>query len=407
MPITTDQDYLDEEVRLRGANPTVRATINPDGGFPQEILANEIVHPGKLHFALSRNFQGLSANNHVLAVNNRNAAFIPSATTCPGGAEDLIKIEHGFILPDDSISWLTLFTGKINQVHSSHALKAPHNAIIESSNIIYEKLSTKIGTPATIGTRQPFMHGPYLANAELEETIDPYISTITKTGTGSGSLAVLGIENFSSNIDLNIRVKAESTGEIGTATIKISSDGGQTWDKTGIISQNVTTPITIANQLKIYFIGGLGNDIVADDYWDFTAYAKVHKYIIPGFPFTSIPSVYNNAVEIFTGFTANPTTGIILLTGNSGRLRARVVKDTIIHPVDVIRDILEEIGIDSYINELSFAAAKEDTLNYNIGTRFENITAAKAIQLITQSCLYFFWIDQNEIYLYAYTGNLT
>jgi hypothetical protein len=405
MPIPADQDYLTEEARLRGGRPTIRATVNPDG-TPQVIEASEIINPGKLFSAIPRNFQSLQTASHVLAVNNRAAAFIPSATTCPGAAADEIKIEQGFKLADNSVSWLTLFTGRINRTHSPHAWKSAHNAIIESSSIIAEKLQTKIGTPASDGTRQPFMHGTYLANAELEETTDPAISEIVKTGTGTGTLQVLGVDDYSGNEDLNIRVKAESTGEIGTATFKWSLDGGQTWEKTGILSQNITLPVTLTNRIKVYWIAGTGNDLVANDYWDFTISAQVYKYVIPGFPFSSIPSVYNNAVEIFIGFTCSPTTGEILLTGSSGRLRARTIKDELTHPVDVIEDILTEVGLSTYINALSFAAAKEITLPYNIGTRFENVTAAKAIQLITQACLFFFWIDADEIYLYAYTGEL-
>ena len=404
MPYEAEQDYLTEAARLRGARPTVRAIINPDG-TPQEIPANKIVAPGKINSSIPLNFQGLQIGPHALIVDNRDAALIPSAA--PGAPDDIIRIEHSFIEADGSTSWLPLFTGRIHRIASNHSWKSPHNASIESLHVIREKLQTKIGVPASDGARQPFMHGAYLANAELEETIDPYLSTITKTGTGTGTLVIIGIEDFSGNLDINFRIKAESTGEIGAATFRFSTDGGQTWDKTGIVSQNVTLPVNLSNQLKAYWIGGIGNDLVANDYWDFTAYAKVQKYLIPGAPFTSISSVYNNAVEIFTGFTADITTGEILLTGNSGRLRARVIKDALSHPVDIIEDILTEVGLATYINALSFAAAKEATLPYNIGARFENLTAAKAIQLITQACLYFFWIDFDQIYLYAYTGSLT
>lgn len=403
MPYEASQTYLNEEVRLRGARPTVRATINPDS-TPQIIPASSIISPGRISASIPTNFQGLQIGPHALMVDNRDASMIPSAA--PGAANDIIKIEHGFIEAGGSTTWLPLFTGRINRISSVHAWKSQHNASIESSHIIQEKLQTKIGVPATDGARQPFMHGAYLVNAELEETIDPYLSTIIKTGTGDGVLVITGIENFSGDLDINFRIKAESTGEIGTATFKYSTDGGQTWDKTGIVSQNVTLPISLINQLKAYWVGGIGNDLVANDYWDFTAYAKVQKYIVPGFPFESISSVYNNAVEIFTGFAADPVTGIILLTGGSGRLRARVIKDTLSHPVDIIEDILTDVGLATYINALSFAAAKEATLTYAIGVRFENLTAARAIQLITQPCLYFFWIDFDQIYLYAYTGSL-
>lgn len=403
MPYEVNQDYLTEAARLRGAWPTVRGTINPDG-TPQEIPANKIINPGKISTNIPVNFQGLQISPHALLVNNRDATLIPSAA--PGAADDVIKIEQGFIKADNSTSWLPIFTGRIHRIASNHSWKVSHNASIESLHHVQEKLQTKIGVPASNGTRQPFMHGSYLANAELIETIDPYLSTITKTGTGTGTLVIIGIEDFTNNLDINFRIKAESTGEIGTATFKFSTDGGQTWDKTGIISQNITLPVNLSDNLKVYWIGSTGNDLVANDYWDFTAYAQVQKYLIPGAPFTSISSVYNNAVEIFTGFTVNLTTGEILFTGNSGRLRARIIKDALTHPVDIIEDILTEVGLAAYINALSFAAAKEATLPYNIGTRFENLTAAKAIQLITQACLFFFWIDFDQIYLYAYTGEL-
>ncbi len=417
---TADTAYLTEEAKLRGATPAVRAVINIGKRFgtgvkfgtgvsfgASEITPAEIIKGGRLATVIPQAFQAPVLSPHHLLLNNRTGAWLRSVATSPGKATDLIRLDHGFRQTDGTYVWLPVFTGSIKKAGNLlHEWGKGHNAVIESLSPLQQGLQKKIGIPATDGARQPFMHGPYLANCELVEVTDPYLSAITKTGTGKAVLHVLNADKYSFTEDLDFRLQAESTGEIGTVTFKYSTDGGMTWERTGLVTKGIMATVNLEHNLKVYWTGALGNDFVSGDHWDFTAFARVHHWEIPGYPFASISAVFKNEEEIATGLTITPATGTILDTGSSGRLKARVVKDTLTHPVDIIQDILTEVGLSEYIHALSFAQAKDDTPEYAIGVRFENVSAAKAIQLITQNCLYFFWEDFGLLHLQAYTGSL-
>jgi hypothetical protein len=92
------------------------------------------------------------------------------------------------------------------------------------------------------------------------------------------------------------------------------------------------------------------------------------------------------------------------VSGRNAQVKARVVKNNTTHPVDIVTDILTEVGLFSAINQDSFALAKSVTPEYVIGVSFENVTAAKAIRDIVRRCLYDLWVDFGEIKLNAYLG---
>ena len=108
-------------------------------------------------------------------------------------------------------------------------------------------------------------------------------------------------------------------------------------------------------------------------------------------------------MEIFDA-DAHIDTGEVNLIGNSGFLDARVVKSETTNPVDIITEILDEVGLTDYVDEVSFSNARQDLADYQIGVRFEGVAAWKAIQAVCVTCLIFFWIDSNKIYVSAYTG---
>ena len=85
-------------------------------------------------------------------------------------------------------------------------------------------------------------------------------------------------------------------------------------------------------------------------------------------------------------------------------MEARVVKDDTTHPVDMITDILAEVGLAAAIHQDSFALAKSLTPEYAIGVCFENLSAAQAIREIVRRCLYDLWVDFGEIKIRAYLG---
>lgn len=97
-------------------------------------------------------------------------------------------------------------------------------------------------------------------------------------------------------------------------------------------------------------------------------------------------------------------TGEINLVGSSGFVDARVVKSETTNPIDIIQEILDEVGLTDYVDLVSFGNARQELADYQIGVRFEGVAAWKAIQVICTTCLIFFWIDANTIYVSAYTG---
>lgn len=102
--------------------------------------------------------------------------------------------------------------------------------------------------------------------------------------------------------------------------------------------------------------------------------------------------------------SADPATGTILVTGRNPSVEAQVTKDPTTHPVDILGDILAEVGLSQAVDQDAFALAKSLTPEYAIGVCFENVTAAQAVREIVRRCLYDLWVDFGEIKIRAYLG---
>lgn len=94
-----------------------------------------------------------------------------------------------------------------------------------------------------------------------------------KSGAGSSVMTVGG--TYSNNENLDYVVKIESTGDIGTATFKWSSNGGQSWAATGVGTS--TSPVTLSNGLTVSWATGSGDDVVLDDEWTFKGFHPYHR----------------------------------------------------------------------------------------------------------------------------------
>jgi hypothetical protein len=156
--------------------------------------------------------------------------------------------------------------------------------------------------------------------------------------------------------------------------------------------------------LAVYWESGAGSDLVAGDRWTFTAWPPVYRYLVFGAPFTAITAVYLNGEATYDRMTADAGTGLIEVSGRSAQVEARVVKDHTTHPVDIVADILEAVGLGQAIHQDSFALSKSLTPEYAVGVRFENLAAAQAIREIIRRCLYDLWIDFGEIRIRPYLG---
>jgi hypothetical protein len=371
-----------------------------------QIDEEDIIDCGHLIASRPAYFHDIHGETHVLTLDNRGRQWIP-------GPQNFLKqdglwfgkeihIYTGFELATGETDWILQYVGRIRDIRDiSSSFTGKHQAKLFSSLLIKEILDQLIGSPAADGSRQPYMDGYYKARAEIYQTTDPYVSDITKAGSSSANLVVTGTPTNTE--DVSYFVMAETTGEIGTATIKWSMDGGNSWEKSGIVSMSSLTPLSIKNGLHFYFEYGAGNDLVAGDYFWFTSVARRTVYALSGAPFQEISNVWFNGIEIFEA-TKNPYWGLITVIGNSGLVDARVVKSDTTNPVDIIKNILISVGLESYLDELSFTNARMDLADYQIGIRFEGVAAWKAIQSICAACLIWFWIDANKIYISAYTG---
>jgi len=263
-------------------------------------------------------------------------------------------------------------------------------------------LKQKIGAPADTGERRPFMRGTYLARGELTRVVEATVSGIILTSSGSASLNLLG--TYRGDYLQNYLLEAETSGEVGSATFRWSHNQGQSWQKTNLATAGADGPVDLEEGLSVYWESGLGSDLVAGDRWTFTASPPVYHYQVFGAPFEAITAVYLTGEEDNDRVTADAGTGLIQVSGKNASVSARVVKDHTTHPVDMVADILAEVGLNQAIHQDSFALAKSLTPGYVIGVSFENLTAAQAIREIVRRCLYDLWIDFGEIKIRAYLG---
>lgn len=389
-----------------------------DGEFPASVSGlrlegrltlpeGEIMDPGTVGVDLARDFEGLKSGSHALTVDNREAQWLPAGGnfTLIGlpWEEKRLALYHGFELPSGEVEWLLLYQGVLSRLAGmGDGWQERHRATLESRDWITHGLNRRLGAPTPVGDRQPFLRGFYRARGELVEVTAAQVSEPEKTGTGSATLKVLG--SYRGQVDTAVVLQAESTGELGVATCRWSTNNGQSWQETGVVATGAEDPVELADGLAVYWESGLGDDLVSGDRFTFTAQAPVYRYQVYGGPFLAISAVYLNDAETWEGVAGDPATGEILVTGRSAQVSARVVKDATSHPVDIMRDIFTEVGLGEALHQESFALAKSLTPEYAVGVCFENVPASQALRELLRRTLYDLWVDFGEIKIRAYLG---
>jgi hypothetical protein len=403
--------YLQEEARFRGAKPRVKAVLSSLTGSglaePLTLFEQEIIDPGTLQVELSRDFSELQTASHALVLDNRLGQWLNRPGSAYFQGLDLSQMQlslyHGWELADGTVSWQLLYQGSVQRLSGmAHGWSQPHRVRMESQDGIAVRLKQMVGAPTETGGRRPFMRGFYLAQGELTEVIAAKVGEIVKTGSGSATLHLLG--TYRGEYLQNYVLEVDCGGEVGSGTFKWSHDQGQSWQKTELTAGGPDAPLQLEDGLSVYWESGVGSDLVTGDRWTFTAYPPVYSYQVFGAPFEKISTVYLDGEINEDRVTADATSGLIQVSGRNAQVKARVVKNNTTHPVDIVTDILTEVGLFSAINQDSFALAKSVTPEYVIGVSFENVTAAKAIRDIVRRCLYDLWVDFGEIKLNAYLG---
>ncbi len=371
------------------------------------IPGSDLINPGEVRVDLARDFSGLQSGSHVLRLDNREAQWLPGGSNfsllgLPFEEKRLI-LYHGFELPNGQVEWLPLYQGALTRLgNMTDGWQERHRVEVETEDWITHCLNRRLGAPTPEGERRPFMRGFYRVRGELVEVTPAGVSAPTKSGSGSANLQILG--DFRGDEVTNYLLQINTTGEVGTATFSWSINNGQSWEKTGITCGGAENPVTLADGLAVFWQPGIMTDLVSGDRFTFTARAPIYRYRLAGAPFAAITTIYLNNEAVWEGVTAEPATGDILVTGRSAQISARVVKDDTTHPVDIMLDVLSEVGLDEAINRESFDLAKSLTPEYAVGVCFENIPASQALREILRRTLYDLWVDFGEIKIRAYLG---
>jgi hypothetical protein len=371
------------------------------------IPESDILNPGKVNVELIRDFGGLKSGSHILGMDNRQSQWLPT-----GGSfyflglpweEKRLALYHGFDLPGGSVAWLLLYQGALSSLGGmADGWQERHRVELETKDWISHRLNQRLGAPTPEGERQPFMRGFYRSRGELLEVTPAEVSSPVKNGSSSATLKILG--DYRGDEVTNYLLQIETTGEVGTATFRWSTTGGQSWEKINLICGGAENPVTLEEGLAVYWQPGIGNDLVAGDNYTFTAQPPVYHYRLPGGPFEAITTIYLNGEATWEDVDADPNTGNVAVTGRSAQVSARVVKDGTTHPVDIILDILAEVGLGEVVNQDSFDLAKSVTPEYTVGVCFENIPASQALRELLRRSLYDLWVDFGEIKIRAYLG---
>ncbi len=366
---------------------------------------SEILEAGRVQTELARDFSELRTADHALVLDNRLGQWLSRAdNACLQGqdwTQKQLALYHGWELPAGEVAWQLLYQGMVQRLAGlAHGWRQPHRCRLESQDAVAARLLKVIGAPDGAGTRQPFMRGPCQARGELCQTWPAAVSEPVKTGSGAASLKLLG--DYRREYPQDYLVEAETRGEVGTATFRWSLNGGQSWQETGRRTTGADDPAALEQGLAVYWEAGPGLDLAAGDRWSFTATPPIYQYQVYGAPFQAISKVFLNGEETADRVSADSRSGLITLTGRSAAVEVRLLKDGTTHPVDIIADILAEVGLAPALDQDAFALAKSLTPEYAIGARFENLTAAQALREIVRRCLYDLWVEAGKIMISAY-----
>lgn len=394
-----------ESYGVDGEFPGALTDLRLEGGLT--LPESEILDPGEVRVELSRDFRELKSATQVVVLDNREGQWLAGAENflflgLPWEEKEL-SLYHGWELPHGGVEWQLLARGTLARVGDmAHGWRQRHRVRLECQDWVTARLKRPLGAPSSSGERRPFVRGFYRARAELTGTTPAQVAEPVKSGSGSATLRVLG--TYRGDFSQDYLVEAETTGEVGQATFRWSVNQGQSWKDSGLTTAGAEDPVELEEGLAVYWEAGPGTDLVAGDRWTFAAQPPVYQYQVYGGPFASITAVFLNGEETRDRVAAEEATGVIEVTGRSGLIEARVVKDATTHPVDILTDILGEMGVSQAIHQDSFDLAKSLTPGYAIGVWFEDLPGVQALRHIVQRCLYDLWVDFGEIKIRAYLG---
>ncbi len=280
----------------------------------------EIIDPGGVRVELARDFSELRTGDHVLVLDNRVGQWLNRAENAylkePDWTRKQLALYHGWELADGTVAWQLLYQGVVQRLAGmAHGWRQPHRVSLESQDGVAAGLKQKIGVPADTGERRPFMRGTYLAPGELTRVVEATVGEISRTGSGSATVQLLG--TYRGDYRQEYLLEAETSGEVGSATFRWSHDQGQSWEKTGLVADGADNPVGLDEGLSVYWEPGPGSDLVAGDRWTFTALPPIYHYQVFGAPFEAITTVYLSGEEDDDRVTKDAATGLIQVSGKN------------------------------------------------------------------------------------------
>lgn len=387
------------------------ASFAVDGRFPGEVQAlkvnselilteKDILEIGKVSYGLTEEWQAPVGGMQTLRLAGVRPWLQPPGELW-GGAE--LRLYLGLEVATGVVEWQEVYRGQVQQIKTEAGWGKKPGTVLKSQDLLLTLLRRKIGTPAADGRRQPFIRGYYRLTAVWQGTTPEQVAGLVKSGSGSAQLVVLAEDYYNLERDVAYRIEIETTGEIGEATFRWSRDGGRSWEKVAQRSTNIGSPYYLENNLWLYWWGGEGDELVAGDRWDFTGRARRQHYYLPGAPFQEVTWIRRHG-ERLDPEVVNPATGELSLLGAAAEVTARVVKDAITHPADIIKDILAAVGLEAALNEDDYRLCKIQKPADNLGVCFENLPALTAIKKVAGTCLYDFWVEAGQVRLQVSRG---
>ena len=224
---------------------------------------------------LARDFSELRTGDHVLVLDNRVGQWLNRAENAylqePDWTRKQLALYHGWELPDGTVAWQLLYQGVVQRLSGmAHGWRQPHRVRLESQDGVAAGLKQKIGAPADTGERRPFLRGAYRARGELIRVVEASLGEISRTGSGSAGLNVLG--TYRGDYLQDYLLEAETSGRGGRRHLPlVPGSGPELAEERGWRPPGPMIRWIWMRACRSTWEPGLGPDLVAGDRWTFPA----------------------------------------------------------------------------------------------------------------------------------------
>lgn len=347
----------------------------------------------------------------------------------------------------DIVEWNLVYLGEVEDLVTVSGIGVSIDAEIQAYDYLHSKLqTTKIGTPSAAGLPQPYIQGRRYRNPVQE--IETHATWRSETAYSVGDHVIPTSSNATDYFYVCTTAgTSDSTEPTWNETVggSTSEGGGSSlvWTNGGLkrfVYEIYGGPFDSLNDLlnrgsdtnkyeslnpdehpydidyrtyeedAYYFVGDRVGPTSPNDYYYEATTEGWTSGTEPTWPTTLGDTVTDGEVTwecVAETSDADNDEGIFKHRMTSG-LTADVTKSTTTHPVDIIKDIIEnECGVTStYIDSDSFTTAKAVNSSIEVSCHFEEQTAARAIEALLRACDAALYIEGGQLVISAYTTDL-